>query len=116
MNARRVSVGTGEGAKEPAAACCERLVAYQAHGVQQEVLHHAVPRAGAVVARDEADGGARVLGEVDGRVGVARQKRRSRAAHLVVPVKRGGAQRHAERLEAFDGAGLIGAGSVRNLI
>lgn len=44
MNAQRVSVGTGEGAKEPAAACCERLVAYQVHGVQQEVLHHAVPR------------------------------------------------------------------------
>ena len=66
MNARRVSVGTGEGAKGPAAACCERLVAYQVHGVQQEVLHHAVPRAGAVVARDEADGDARVLGGVDG--------------------------------------------------
>ena len=44
MNARRVSVGTGEGAKGPAAACCERLVAYQAHGVQQEVLHHAPAR------------------------------------------------------------------------
>lgn len=66
MNARRVSVGTGEGAKEPAAACCKQIVAYQAHGVQQEVLHHAVPRAGAVVARDEADGDARVLGGVDG--------------------------------------------------
>lgn len=66
MNARRVGVGTGEGAKEPAAARCERLVAYQVHGVQQEVLHHAVPRAGVVVARDEADGDARVLGEVDG--------------------------------------------------
>lgn len=50
MNARRVGVGNGEGAKEPAAVCCERLVAYQVHGVQQEVLHHAVPRAGAVVA------------------------------------------------------------------
>lgn len=50
------------------------------------------------------------------RVGVARQKRRPRAAHLVVLVERGGARRRAERLEAFDGVGLVGAGSVRNLI
>ena len=57
--------GRRRGRKAASSGADARLVGDEVHGVQQEVLHDAVAGGLAIIARDEADGDARVLGGIE---------------------------------------------------